>query len=262
MPGPGSAPTVLVTRPAGQADSLCGRLEAAGFAVVRQPLLALEPFAGLPAAQRRLVQELDRFQHCIFISSNAVRFGLELLQRAWPRWPAGVACYAVGDSTAAALRDAGLSVRTPGADMTSEGLLALPALCAVTGQRVLIVKGEGGRQALRETLGSRGAEVEELACYRRVAPAVDGAALAERLQHDAVRLILISSGEALANLTALLKPRETHKLADITLVVPSARVAEDAVSAGWQQPVVAANAADDAMLAAAQRWRSALGESE
>jgi uroporphyrinogen-III synthase len=111
-------------------------------------------------------------------------------------------------------------------------------------------------------LGSRGAEVDELACYRRVAPALDGAGLRDRLAREAVRLILISSGEALANLTALLQPRETHKLADITLVVPSARVAEEAVAAGWRQPVVAANAADDAMLAAAQRWWSALGESE
>jgi uroporphyrinogen-III synthase len=259
---PGPAPTVLVTRPAGQGDSLCERLEAAGFTVTRQPLLALEPLDGLAPAQRRLVEDLDRYQHCIFISRNAVRFGLELLFDYWPQWPVGVACYAVGDSTAAALREAGLIVRTPGADMTSEGLLALPELVAVRGDRVLIVKGEGGRQALRETLGFRGAEVDELACYRRVAPALDGPGLRDRLAREAVRLILISSGEALANLTALLQPRETHKLADITLVVPSARVAEEAVAAGWQQPVVAANAADDAMLAAAQRWWSALGESE
>jgi len=259
---PGAAPTVLVTRPAGQGDSLCERLEAAGFTVTRQPLLALEPLDGLAPAQRRLVADLDRYQHCIFISRNAVRYGLELLFDYWPQWPVGVACYAVGDSTASALREAGLAVRTPGADMTSEGLLALPELVAVRGDRVLIVKGEGGRQALRETLGSRGAEVDELACYRRVAPALDGAGLRDRLAREAVRLILISSGEALANLTALLQPRETHKLADITLVVPSARVAEEAVAAGWQQPVVAANAADDAMLAAAQRWWSALGESE
>jgi len=260
--GASRGPAVLVTRPEGQADDLCERLRSAGFTVTREPLLALEPLAVLPPARRRLVEALDHFQHCIFISRNAVRFGLPLLSGYWPRWPAGLACYAVGDSTAAALREAGLSVHTPGQEMTSEGLLALPALQAVDGQRVLIVKGEGGRQALREALGSRGASVSELACYRRVAPAVDGAALAARLLRESVQLILISSGEALANLTALLKPRETHKLADITLVVPSPRVAQEAVAAGWRPPVVAANAADDAMLAAAQRWRSALGESE
>ncbi len=256
------APRVLVTRPAGQADGLCERLRSAGFSVSREPLLALEPLGELAPSGRRLVQDLDRFQHCIFISRNAVHFGLALLFDYWPRWPVGVACYAVGDSTAAALRDAGLVVQTPGEDMTSEGLLALPPLQAVHGQRVLIVKGEGGRQALRETLVSRGAAVSELACYRRVAPALDGAALAARLLGESVQLILISSGEALANLTALLKPRETHKLARITLVVPSPRVAAEDVAAGWRQPEVAANAADDAMLAAAQRWWSGQRENE
>lgn len=257
---PAERPGILVTRPEGQEEALCESLRRAGFPVSHQPLLLLEPLATVSATQRRLLAELDRFRHCIFISNNAVRFGLALIREASPRWPPALSCYAVGDSTAAALRAEGLAVQTPGETMTSEGLLALPALNGVAGERVLIVKGEGGRQALRKRLSARGARVSELACYRRRAPAVDPVAFRQQLERDRVRVILVSSGEALANLSALLRPGETHNFTAVTLVVPSARVATEAAEAGWTRVRVAANAADDAMLTALERWWSEQGD--
>ncbi|MEQ8515423.1 MAG: uroporphyrinogen-III synthase [Chromatocurvus sp.] len=253
---------VLVTRPEGQGGRLCAGLAAAGYRAVHQPLLAVSPIDSPDAGQRGIIQALDDYAHCLFVSANAARFGLECLLREWPEWPRAVQCYAVGDSTADVLRAAGLSVLTPGVNMTSEGLLSLPSLQAVSGQGVLIVKGEGGRTALREALTARGARVDELRCYRRSAPDVTPEALQGLLRRERIGGILVSSGEVLDNLMALLQSGENTKLTltGLTLVVPSLRVAEQARVAGWSDVVVAANASDAAMLAALEQWTTAQGK--
>lgn len=234
---------------------MCAGLSAAGYRPVHQPLLAVSPIS-LDAAQQAIAGRLERYAHCLFVSSNAARYGLECLLAGRPAWPGRVQCYAVGDSTADVLRAAGIAVHTPGLEMTSEGLLALPSLQSVAGERVLIVKGEGGRTALRQALAGRGAQVDELRCYRRSPPDVAPEALQQLLDEQHVACILVSSGEALDNLKVFLEPVDTAQstLQHCALVVPSARVAQQARAAGWQEVAVAANASDDAMLAALQEW--------
>lgn len=253
--------TVLVTRPEGPAaDALCSALRERGYRPLAQPLLMLEPVAELSSAGRDSLRELDRFQHVIFVSGNAVRLGMDRIRLAWPRFPAAPRCYAVGDATAGLLREYGLSPLTPGARMSSEGLLALPELADVAGQRVLIVKGEGGRDALRSELTRRGARVEELVCYRRrpVAPPPQG--LAALLREHRVEAVLISSGEGMGRLQELLTPGESSNFETLCLVVPSERVAELARDAGFGRTIVAENASDTAMLRALEDWKSRHGE--
>ncbi len=110
---------------------------------------------------------------------------------------------------------------TPGAEMTSEGLLASAAAAQVAGQRVLIIKGEGGRATLAAELGRRGARVDELACYRRAPPVLAPGELAQKLSRWGIDLVMISSGEGLDNMLGLLSPAETTKFRYITLLVPS-----------------------------------------
>lgn len=253
---------VLVTRPAGQADRLCAGLAAAGYRAVHQPLLAVTPIDPLDADQQGLIRALDGYEHCLFVSANAARFGLDCVFREWAEWPRSVQCYAVGDTTADVLRAAGIRVLTPGENMTSEGLLALPSLQGLAGQNVLIVKGEGGRNALRDALLGQGACVDELRCYRRSAPDLTPQALQGLLRRERVTRILVSSGEVLENLMALLHPAAgtPPDLSGLSLVVPSARVAEQARAAGWRDVAVATNASDDAMLSAMQQSMSAQGE--
>jgi uroporphyrinogen-III synthase len=253
-------PGVLVTRPAGQGDELCAALEGAGFSVHSLPLLQLQPLAELDPVQRRRVLDLDQFSHIIFVSSNAVRLGMAWIESCWPQLPLGLHWYAVGEATARELSAHGVRVLTPGSEMTSEGVLALPQLQAVAGQRVLIVKGEGGRATLADSLGRRGARVEELACYRRIPPDLACGELAQKLSQWEIGVVLISSGEGLANLLALLSPAETTKFAGITLLVPSPRVAQLARAAGFSRVITAENASDSAMLRALAGLQTAAGE--
>lgn len=247
MPRPES---VLVTRPAGQASALCDLLREAGYEPHHQPMIELEANPEPGPEQRGILLDLDRYQHVIFISGNAVRFGMDNIEDYWPQIPVGIEWYAVGAATARRLADYGVRASAPRGEMTSEGLLALPALAAVDGDRVLIVKGEGGRSTLREELERRGARVDELACYRRRCPTLVPGELAESLRHWDIGTVLLSSGEALQNMLGLLSPGETLNVMELCLVLPSQRVTDQAAAAGFGELITAENASDAAMLRA------------
>lgn len=248
---------VLVTRPAGQADELLQALQHRGYTALHLPLLAIEPVDPLPEEERQRILDLERYDHLIFVSANAARIGLACIDDYWPQRPAQQQYWAVGESTALALKKAGLAAERPGGDMSSEGLLALDGLMTVQGQKILIVKGEGGRTMLEDTLQARGAEVSSLRCYRRRTVQHEASTCIALVSKPTTALILISSGEGLDVLSGLLQPREHTNLASIPLIVPSPRVAEKANQLGWRSIECAANASDAAVLAATETWREA-----
>lgn len=256
-----AATAVLVTRPSGDAaDTLCYALRAAGYRAFHQPLIELHPLAEPSHVQRQVLLGLDTYQHVIFISGNAVNFGMRWVEDFWPQLPHGLHWYAVGAATAAALRRFGIEAMTPHSSMSSEGLLAMPSLQSVRGERVLLVKGEGGRDTLRQTLLGRGAAVDELACYRRGLPELSQSELAARLASWAVDVILVSSGEGLGNLQLLLSPAESTKFKALGMIVPSLRIAEMARDAGFSHIITAEDASDGAMMGALQQWRRRVEE--
>lgn len=232
---------VLNTRPAGQAAALTARLQAAGARVTELPLIHVAPLPVSPAAWRQLL-DLDRYDGVIAVSANAARLGLDAVAGAWPQWPHRLPAYAVGARTAAVLRDAGLEVRVP-AQPDSEGLLALPALQAVTGRRFLVLKGEGGRPLLAETLRARGAQVDTIDLYRRELPA--GAAAAWRHLCEAGDLpaaVILTSPDALRHWQAVAGDRA----ATVRWIVVSPRMRVLAEAAG--AVVTEAAAADEDSL--------------
>jgi len=232
---------VLVTRPAGQAAGLCHAIEAANGRPVPLPLIQIAAAAG-PTARQRLASA-TAYHWLIFVSANAVEHAL-------PHLPSSrdFRIAAVGRSTARALDGAGMTdILVPSASADSEGLLAEPALAEVAGQRILIVRGSGGRPLLAETLRSRGARVDYAEVYRRELPADTRDRLHALLQRPPGALT-ITSGEMLANLTSLSGPADS--LRDIPLVVVSARVAEMAHRTGFRQIIQASGAGDDDIVAA------------
>ncbi len=106
------------------------------------------------------------------------------------------------------MRDLGIAqVIAPTERFDSEALLALPELQNVSGWRVAILRGDGGRELLGDTLKARGAQVEYVTCYQRSKPHLDiGALLAAR--PDA---ITVSSSEALGYLWQMLDRTKQSK---------------------------------------------------
>lgn len=219
-------PRVLVTRPTGQHQNLCDLLRKVGTEPVHFPVIAIEPLT--PPAPN---QDPDWL---IFISANAVRHG-----HGWVSGNAKLA--AVGEKTARALQQTvNRPVRFPPTDFTSEGLLALPEFQTLENQSIAIVRGQGGRETLAETLRSRGAKVDYWEVYARRLPK-----LAAPPNLGRVDAVTLTSVEAARNLFALLpnapwlrtcryavfSPRIAHALQQLGVETPP-RVAARMCDAG------------------------------
>src|SRR5262249_4796592 len=140
---------------------------------------------------------LATYDAAIFVSPNAVEYGVPDPRR----WPTRLAAFGPGPGTAEALAAAGIAdVRIPTTTFDSEGLLALPELDDVRGKRVLILRGEGGREHLADALRARGAHVDAIACYRRAQPRSGVTGLAEAFDTGAIDAVTITSSEAVDNL--------------------------------------------------------------
>jgi uroporphyrinogen-III synthase len=244
---------VVITRPAPQAVAIGNALEQAGARVIRFPLLRIVPLSADPDAQA-LIGELDHFQLAVFVSPNAVTHGLAMVS-AQRSWPAQLGCAAVGRGTAAALDAAGMkTVIVPRQGADSEALLALPELQQVAGQRIVILRGDGGRELLATALRERGAEVSHLECYRREPEPADAGLLSRHWQAGELDVILITSSESLRLLYRLVQGEDRARLLDTALVVNHPRVAATAAQLGWRAAVgIASDAGDESMLAALAR---------
>jgi len=156
----------------------------------------------------------------------------------------------VGQGSAKALRELGISnIIVPAERFDSEGLLALPELQDVEGWRVMIFRGDGGREVLGDTLRARGATVEYAACYRRSKAQQDAQAWLDA-QPDA---ITVTSSEALGYLWEMLDDSARATLCNRALFVPHARIAELARQQGWRQARITASG-DDGLLSALIAW--------
>lgn len=157
---------VLVTRPDGQQQALVALLEQDGFQVSHLPALVIEPLPLSTEAQDCLAH-LDRYHVVVLISRNAADIALSLLRPHWANWPAGVHWLAVGEATAQALQAVGLTAERPAEGFNSEALLAMPLLQDLAGRRVLLLRGEGGREVLAPAIRARAEALDEIALYRR-----------------------------------------------------------------------------------------------
>ncbi len=212
---------IVVTRPRSAGEPLAAALAREGARTWLFPALAIEdvaPDAGL----RELLAGIARFDMAIFVSANAVEKGLGMARRfaSWP--PIRVA--AIGQATAQALRNSGIAeVISPPERHDSEGLLDLAQLRDVRGRNIIVFRGEGGREKLKEVLEERGATVTYAECYRRVRPNVDPSAVVGALSRGEVHVVGVLSGETLENFVAMIGAGANH-LANVVLVVPHAAV--------------------------------------
>lgn len=230
---------VLNTRPQQQAAGLSVALREAGARVSELPLIEIVPRV-LSAEEERLLLDLDRFDGVFFVSANAARLGLDAVAGCWPQWPYRLPVYAVGRGTAAVLEEAGLHVIVP-AQADSEGLLALPALAHVEGQRFLMFRGDTGRELLRDTLVARGATVHVLSLYQRAMPAQAGVAW-QALAELAPQVVVLTSPDALRHWQQLAGSTATV----VHWLVVSPRMQAQAEAAGAR--VTLAAGADTASL--------------
>lgn len=238
---------ILVTRPRHQAEGLCRLIEQAGGQVYRFPVLEIVPSQKLEQAGN-LLHNLEGCRWIFFLSVNAVHFARKAYNGAL-HLPASLRVAAIGNATAKALGDANIRVDlAPREQFNSENLLAMPELREVAGQRCVIVRGEGGRELLAETLRSRGARVEFAEVYRRQMPRTDPSGLLERLRRRGIHAATVTSLEALRNLLRMAGEEGGKLLKETPLVAVSDRIKNEALERGFSRVEVAGNPADEDLV--------------
>nr|WP_253912222.1 uroporphyrinogen-III synthase [Pseudomonas sp. CVAP\ len=222
------------------------------------PLLEIEPIP-VSETMREVIQGMDRYCAVIVVSKPAARIGVDLLDR-YCSQSLRLKWFSVGAATAQILQDHGLDVSFPVEGDDSEALLELTPLreaIARPDARVLIMRGEGGRELLAERLREQGASVDYLELYRRGLPRYAEGALPERIRAERLNGVVVSSGQGFEHLRQL-AGSAWPELARLPLFVPSPRVAEMALAAGAQTVVDCRGASAAALLTALRETRPVL----
>lgn len=246
--GPLDGVGVIVTRPQRQAAGFATKIAALGGRPIIWPAIVILP----PDDGERLARAhamLGDYDIAIFVSANAVEYGAPRASA----WPAGIVTYAPGPGTAEALAAAGIAnARIPVKSWDSEGLLDLPDLQDVSGKRIVVFRGEGGREFLGNALRMRGGTVDHVTCYRRVAPQTGAAGLIEAMRDGRAHALTLTSAEGLDNLIAALGAAGRALLERLPTFAAHPRIAERAREHGLSAVETAGG--DAGLLAGLLEW--------
>ena len=225
---------VLVTRPRHQADSLCALVNQAGGVAIAFPTIDIVPLVVSD------VRELNKQDMIIFVSRNAVTYFDNTLKQ---RLASDVLNIAVGASTAKCMQEHGFNavIQAP-APAGTESLLAMTELQNVEGKRVLIVRGQDGRELLADSLTERGAITRYLEVYQRAMPLVTQNNVEQAALADSIIISSVNSLDNLCQLVGEITIKNKH------LIVVSNRIKQYAIGQGFKHIDVADDASDSAVM--------------
>lgn len=233
---------ILLTRALSQVQPLQTLLSVQGYQPVLFPSLEVEALNNTPLK--------THYDAIIFISANAVEHGFEILKNLEYQHSK---IFAVGVATANKLNEYGFKVDAfPSEKASSEALLTMPEIQALVNKSVLIFRGKGGRETLKEGLQQYNT-VEYIEVYQRVVCNITP------LHHNSLLKFLqsdkgIITASSVENLTALLTIVEQinadtlNKIKRYPLVVLSERIKIFAQSTGFTQVEVATKTSDEGLL--------------
>lgn len=194
--------TVVLTRPQGKNQALATALTAQGIRALELPALTIRPVLTV-LAQDHLPGPYDLL---LFVSAQAATFYLDLLASAGVSFTKGQCIATVGAASAQPFYEAGLDAvvelihppaQHPYQDSEALWQLLQPRLHQF--HRVLLVRGQQGREWLSEQLESAGKQLTRCAIYERVPATWSGPAseqLAQALQQPQDVVSLLSSSES------------------------------------------------------------------
>jgi len=224
---------VLLTRPLAQVGNLQSLLEDSDLDYVLFPALEINKINTTVPSQT--------YDVIIFISVNAVIYSEEYFSQLFVE---PLKIFAVGPTTAKKLTDKDVKVDAyPLENASSQELLAMPECGELTDKKILIVRGKGGSETLKNSLKVMN-QVDYLEVYRRTACEVSRLHIEsiERFMQAPDGIVIANSVESLFNVVKLVKEiRSYHvdQLKSRTLVVLSERIKVQAQSIGFNNVHVA-----------------------
>ncbi len=217
---------VLLTRPLEKSQLLAKELSPFVNHIEISPLFDYQ--VGTDHSKLKQLLTNTKIDAIIFVSQAAAHFALqtvpiESLNNIAIR-------IAVGTATANALQNAGVEQITVPNEHTTEGLLVLPELQDVKQKSILIIRGNGGRETLKQQLQLRGANVAYNEVYKRVWFIDKARQSVHQWQAEKVNCVVVTSNELLEK--ALSLSESAHWLKQCIWVVASERIANKAKIAG------------------------------
>jgi len=237
---------VLITRPPHQALPLYEAIKSNSGKPVLFPTVEITSPPD-PALYKQQLENAANYDDLIFISPNAVTYAIADIAITRQR------IFAIGGTTANILQQYHVQPLLPtGAKADSESLLASPLLGDMQGRRVLIIRGNGGRALLGDTLIKRGALVDYAEVYQRRCPDIDASLLLQKWPQE-IDAVIVTSNAIIDNLLHLC--HNNPVVLKTPLVVISQRMLKHAQERGFQQIQVAAGAAEPELLdTLCHRW--------
>ena len=252
---------VLVPRTKEQAGEVTSRLQAWGAVPEQVPTIAVEP-PRTPQQMERAVKGLvtGRYQWIAFTSVNAVRAVREKFEEYGldARAFAGIKVAAVGEQTAAALREFGIMPDlVPDGKQSAEGLADVwPAYDEVLDpiNRVLLPRADIATETLLARLTSLGWEAEDVTAYRTVRAAPPPAPIREAIKGGGFDAVLFTSSSTVRNLIGIAgKP---HAVTAIAVIGPE--TAKTAAEFGLRVDVTAPRPSVTALVDALAEYGAGL----
>jgi uroporphyrinogen-III synthase len=243
---------VVVTRPVHQAQHMVDLITRAGGRPILFPVLEILEARDL-SPFNELIDRLEQFDIAVFISPNAVSKAVNLI-RARRELPKHLLIAAIGKGSRKELNQLGIhEVIAPSASFDSEALLALPEMQQVVGKKIVIFRGEGGREMLGNELTARGATIEYAECYRRHRPDTDARELLYHWARNEIHAIIVTSGEGLHNLYDMVGKLGRQWLKKTAVFVPHERLVEVARNLGMSE-VYETQPGDEGLLEGVVEW--------
>ena len=126
----------------------------------------------------------------------------------------------------------------------------------VAGKRIVIFRGDGGREMLGDTLIERGAQIEYAECYRRSRPDVNAGNLLRQWSRNEINAVTITSSEGLRNLYDMLGKLGRQWLKSTPVFVPHERILGVAHELGLEHGILT-EAGDEGLIAGMSTWFAA-----
>src|SRR3990167_752520 len=247
---------VLVSGSSAQGEKLAEHITKSGGQPILFPTINFVSLLN-DSAHLEEIKSLGEQEILIFLSPRAVDTSKPLWKTYSPHFPDKIKIAAIGRGTALTLKQAGLPAALCPQEWNSEGLLAMPELHSIKGKKIGIIRGEGGRKLLAETLVKGGARVKQFVSYRRTLPAsTHTTLLLKQLKQGTIDIVICLSNEGLKNLIEIIGPEGYSYLKKLPLLVISERIKAYAEKLGFEkQLLIARNAQAESILLALHDYK-------
>ena len=231
-------PVVLLTRQRRHRGNMEELLVQLGCEVEHIETLQIDPLLSEEAMAS--INNINTFTDVLFVSRNAVEFGMALLEDAGLSIPESVNVLSVGSETAKQLKVYGLNALFPSRGAGADALLGVSIMKDLKGRRILVMRGSHGLDWPSEEMRSRGAQVEHADVYQQRIPA-NGASMFSKLFkcHSRIDAVFLHSAESARNFMEFVKA-DLRRFVGARLIVGSERIGEVARDAGWLEQIVLA----------------------